>query len=185
MKKFEKFLLKIEKSNELLKEKYIKASFGYVFYKDYYSLKYQTLALNHDHIKVIPPSSLNVKIPHSDYIFKHINRKKFNFLRGDDYAEDWANPLYEISELKLVENYQNIVIHICDSGAHGYRFSDYDENNEQENLLIEALTTCATKKIKIIGLLFNEFSRNSFIGCQYIYLNNKGYYNIEDLNDLK
>ena len=125
--------------------------------------------MNQNHIKVIKPSSK---------IFFIEDSLEVEFEGGYDYAEDWANAFYEISNLNLDYNSENIIIHFCDSGAHGHRFSDYDNNNEQENLLIQALDYCSNKKFKIIGLLYNQYARKSFIECRKIY---KGYYNLVDL----
>ena len=82
---------------------------------------------------------------------------------------------------------KNIVIHITDSSAHGSSFSDYDNNDEDEKLLINALKECREKNIYFIGLMMDIFSRKSFFKCKEIYedgLNkknyNSGYYDIID-----
>lgn len=175
MKKHKKLIQNINSINQSLKEEYKNIIFGYVFYRDYSN----TFHNNIEHIEVIKPNGSNFNIPHTPFTFEQKN--EIYFKEGGDYAEDWANPLNEISKLNLNYNYENIIIHLCDAGAHGYRFSDYDNKKEEENKLIEALKQCCSKKIKIIGLLFNEFSRKSFLECQNIYLDKGGYYNIVDL----
>ena len=166
MKKNKDIVYSLKNINDALKLKFVNIQFGFVLYKDFYIEDY-SLKLNQSHIKVYPPSK------------KSFINDDIDFIAGYDYAEDWANAYYEISQLHLdYDNYQNIIIHFCDSGAHGKRFSDYDYKNEQENLLIEALNFCALKKFKIIGLLYNEFARKSFLACAKIY---KGYYNLVDL----
>ena len=102
-------------------------------YKDFYIEPF-SLELNQSHIKVYPPSK------------ESFINDEINFIGGYDYAEDWANAYYEISKLDLSYNYQNIIIHFCDSGAHGKKFSDYDYKNKQEALLFQALDLCAKKK---------------------------------------
>lgn len=123
MEKYRDFISNIENINKALKEKYNNIIFGSILYRDFDDIKSKTLKLNLNHIKVTKPSSLddNMIIP-------------IEFIGGGDYAEDWANSYYEISQLNIDYNYEKIVIHFCDSGAHGKRFSDYDENNEQEKL---------------------------------------------------
>ena len=166
MNKNKEIVYSLKNINDALKLKFVNIQFGFVLYKDFYIEEY-SLKLNQSHIKVYPPSK------------KSFINNDIDFIAGYDYAEDWANAYYEISQLHLdYDNYQNIIIHFCDSGAHGKRFSDYDYKNEQENLLIEALNFCALKKFKIIGLLYNEFARKSFLACAKIY---KGYYNLVDL----
>ena len=181
MKKHRKILNNIEKINISLKERYPNMIFGYVFYRDFIYSKSNTLQLNLPHIKIFKSSPLNYQIP-NDFNFVRNYTSALKFEGGGDYAEDWANAYFEISQFNIDINYENIVIHFCDSGAHGHKFSDYDDNNEQEKLLVEALKKCSLKKIKIIGLIFNEFNRKSFLLCQKIY-NKKyeGYYNLVDL----
>ena len=165
MKKNRHIIDWIKDINEGLKLEYKNIQFGFVLYKDFICPP-SHLILNQDHIKVYSPSK------------KSFIDENIIYNGGYDYAEDWANSFYEISQLKLDKNYQNIVIHFCDSGAHGKKFSDYCYINSQEELLKKALEYCAEKKIKIIGLLFNQFSQKSFISCAKLY---KGYYNLVDL----
>ena len=73
---------------------------------------------------------------------------------------------------------------ICDSFPHGNRFSDYDDKNEQEELLVESLGYCRNNNFKIIALLLNEFSRKAFLECQKIYYDENDY-KIFDLTDIK
>lgn len=165
----------IKKANESLKILYGNSiKFGFVFYKDYEPYKKPNqLKLNNDYIKI---ENL------SDKCFSDSFFPKFTFFEGGyDYAEDWATAYYTISQLNLSNYQDNIIVHICDSSAHGRRFSDYDDNNDQEKLLIEALKKCSEKKLKIIGLLFNEFARKSFLECLKIYESYGGYYNLLDL----
>ena len=177
MNKYNKLIYSIETINNDLIKIYNNIKIGYVLYKDYSSKIENRLKLNQSHIKIIKNSSKPINIQEIE---------NFKFEGGDDYAEDWANPLYEISKLKLnaTENIaENIVIHICDSGAHGNRFSEYCNKNEQEALLIEALKECKKNKIKIIGIILNNYSKKSFIECQKIYKEIEGYYNIIDIMD--
>ena len=155
----------IEHVNDSLKKEYKNIQFGFVLYQDFIG-NTNILKLGQDHIKVFPPSK--------EGFIKEI----IKFEGGEDYAEDWANAFYEISNLEVNQNHQNIIIHFCDAGAHGNKFSDYDYKNNQEKLLIEALNYCAEKKFKIIGLLYNQFARKSFLACSKLY---KGYYNLIDL----
>ena len=165
MKKNKDIIYSLKNINDTLKSQFKNIQFGFVLYKDFY-FEPSSLELYQSHIKVYPPSKASF-----------IN-DEINFIGGYDYAEDWANAYYEISQLKLNYNYQNIIIHFCDSGAHGEKFSDYDHKNKQVKLLLRALELCAKKKFKIIGLLYNEFARKSFLACSKIY---EGYYNLVDL----
>ena len=172
MKKHSKIIQNINSINKSLKEIYKNIIFGYVLYRDYSDDKIE-------HIKIIQSDASNFNIPNNSFSFE--KNMCLYFIGGGDYAEDWANPLNEISKLDLEYNYENIIIHLCDAGAHGNRFSDYCQKNDEEKKLIDALKQCNTKRIKIICLLFNEFSRKSFMECQNIYLEQGGYYNIVDL----
>ena len=174
MRKHKKLVQNINSINQSLKNEYPNIKFGYTFYRDYYESND-----NEKHIEVIKPDAYNYNIPHTSFVCGKDD--EINFIAGGDYAEDWANPLNEISKLNFDFKYENIIIHLCDAGAHGNRFSDYCLKNDEEKKLIEALNNCSTKNIKIIGLLFNEFNRKSFLECQNIYSDNKGYYNIVDL----
>jgi hypothetical protein len=78
----------------------------------------------------------------------------------------------------------NIVIHICDSGAHGQMFSEYCNRNELENSLVQALKKCSENKIKIIGVKINDYTNKSFLECQKIYKESKCRYYIADLTNL-
>ena len=164
MIKYKDIVYSLKTINDKLKSEFKNIQFGFVLYKDFDN-EPTSLKLNQSHIKVYPPSK------------ESFINDEINFIGGYDYAEDWANAYYEISQLELGNN-ENIIIHFCDSGAHGKRFSDYDYKNKQENLLIRALKFCAEKNFKIIGLLYNEFARKSFLACAKIY---KGYYNLVDL----
>ena len=165
MEKNKDIIYSLKNINDRLKSQFKNIQYGFVLYKDFYIEPF-SLELNQSHIKVYPPSK------------ESFINDEINFIGGYDYAEDWANAYYEISKLDLSYNYQNIIIHFCDSGAHGKKFSDYDYKNKQEALLFQALDLCAKKKFKIIGLLYNEFARKSFLACAKIY---KGYYNLVDL----
>ena len=167
MKKNESIIKSFKSINDSLKKEYQNIQFGFILYKDF-DIPQDSLELNQGHIKVYPPSK--------DSFLKD----KIIFEGGNDFAEDWANAYYELSQLVLDEKYQNIVIHFCDAGAHGHKFSYYDDKNNQEKLLIQALNKCAKKNFKIIGLLYNDFSRKSFLTCAKLY---EGYYKIEDLTN--
>ena len=166
MKKYETFIYSLEKINSELAKKFINIKIGYVLYKDFKDKKEND---PNKHIKIHMPSNLNIKIP-----------KDIVFSGGYDYSEDWAISIYYIS---VIANQfeENIVIHICDSNAHGARFSDYDNNNDQEEILIKALLGCITKNIKFIGLLIDDFARKSFFECKKIYNENNGFYDVVDL----
>ena len=129
---------------------------GYVLYKDFkiYNLDYYK-----EKIKIYMPSKVNINLP-----------QNLEFSGGYDYSEDWACSIYKISEITK-ENEENIVIHICDSNAHGPRFSDYDKRVDQENILIEALNLCKSKNIKFIGLLIDILASKSFYECKKYIIN--------------
>ena len=177
MKKFSNFVYSISNINKKLLNDFRNIKIGYVFYKDL--INNINNFNSNEHVKIYPLSSKNIHIP-----------KDIEFSGGYDYSEDWANPIYEISKLINEYDNQNIVIHICDSNAHGSRFSDNDNNLniKEENLLIEALKQCKIENIKFIGILMNNFARKSFLECQKIYKNINGYYDLLDLtkenNDL-
>lgn len=118
MKKNKDIIYSLKNINDTLKSQFKNIQFGFVLYKDFY-FEPSSLEQYQSHIKVYPPSKVSF-----------IN-DEINFIGGYDYAEDWANAYYEISQLKLNYNYQNIIIHFCDSGAHGEKFSDYDHKNKQ------------------------------------------------------
>ena len=174
MNRYKKIIYSLETLNKKLISNCEDLKIGYVLYKDYIDDINNNLQLGQDHIKVIPPSSESINIQ---------DNENFIFDGGDDYAEDWANPLNEISNLALNKD-TNLVIHICDSGAHGNRFSNYCNKKEQEGLLIKALNNCSKKSIKIIGIMIDNYAKQSFLECQKIYLKNEGYYNIIDLTEL-
>ena len=171
MSKYKNLIYSIEELNQQLINIYDNINIGYVLYKDFISENINILKTGQTHIKIIPPSSEQINIQ---------DNENFNFEGGNDYAEDWANPLNEISQMKLGD--KNIVVHICDSGAHGNRFSNYCKKNEQEDFLVNALNNCSKKDIKIIGIMLNEYAEQSFLECQKIYKENDGYYDIVDLS---
>ena len=167
MRKYKEIILLIKEFNISLKKKYANIKFGYVLYRDYKKDKFQKKLDKYNHIEVLQLNS-DEFLPES----------KIKFENGDDWAEDWANAYYTVSQIDFNDVQENIIIHICDAGAHSKYFSDYDDQNEQELLLKEALNKCKNKNLKIIGFLINNFSRNSFIRCQNYY---EGYYDIVDL----
>ena len=166
MKKYEKFIYLISNINIELKKIFINMKIGYAFYKDFkaYDLHYYLKK-----IKIYSPSKYNISLP-----------KELEFSGGYDYSEDWANSIYKIGEISE-ESEENIIIHICDSNAHGSRFSDYDNKNGEENILIQALQLCKTKNIKFIGLLIDNLAKKSFFECKKIYNELYGFYDIIDL----
>ena len=168
MKQFENEVYSIREINKKLKQKYAKIQFGYVFYKDFLGEGNDCLQLGLDHIKVQKLS------PSTEVIFGE-------FKEGYDYAEDWANAYYEASEMELNNCNLNILVHICDSFPHGNRFSDYDNKNEQEELLMDALK-CCERNYRIIALLLSEFSRKAFLECKDAFF---GFYQIYDLTQIK
>ena len=166
MKKYENFIYFLPNINSFLEKIFIKLKIGYVLYKDF-------LVYNEDYyfnkIKIYLPSKSNINLP-----------ADLEFSGGFDYSEDWAYSIYKISE-ETKENEENIVIHICDSNAHGSRFSDYDNKDEMEKVLIEALKKCKNKNIKFIGLLIDILASKSFFECKKIYNELDGFYDIIDL----
>ena len=127
----------IDKINGRLKKKFINIKIGYILYKDFKEESPTKLTKNSPYNIIIPLSSGLISI------------KDLQFEGGYDYAEDWATAYYTISQLNLSNYQDNIIVHICDSSAHGRRFSDYDDNNDQEKLLIEALKKCSEKKLNL------------------------------------
>ena len=178
MKKYSNLINSISKINKKLLINFRNIKIGYVFYKDFKTSKYNiNNEDSYDHIKIYPLSSKNIYIP-----------KDIEFSGGYDYSEDWANPINSISKIIDENDNENIVIHLCDSNAHGPRFSDYDNdindiNIKEENLLIESLKQCKIKNIKFIGIILNNFPRKSFLECQKIYRNISGYYDLLDLTN--
>ena len=169
MKKYKTFIYSLSKINQILNQRFRKMKIGYVLYKDFNNKEGHKLD---NHIKKYEPSKSNIDIPNT-----------LEFSGGYDYSEDWGLPINTISEIAK-EDEQNIVIHICDSNAHGERFSDYDEKNEEEEkILIQALERCKNKNIKFIGLLIDDFSFKSFNECKKIYNELNGYYEIIDICD--
>ena len=167
MKKYENFIYSLPGINTLLVNRYPNMKIGYVLYKDYKSNKHTN---TNKHIKTYLPSKFNIKLP-----------KGIEFSGGYDYSEDWGNAIKRISEIAK-EYEENIVIHISDSNAHGSKFSDYDERDEEENVLYGALCSCLEKNIKFIGLLIDDLARKSFFECKKIYNKKGGYYEIKDIS---
>ena len=147
MGKNKDIIYSLKNINDRLKSEFKNIQYGFVLYKDFYIEPF-SLELNQSHIKVYPPSKASF-----------IN-DEIDFIGGYDYAEDWANAYYEISKLELGYNYQNIIIHFCDSGAHGKRFSDYDDKNKQEALLFKALDSCAKKNLKLLDYFIMNLPEN-------------------------
>ena len=166
MKKYEVFIYLLPKINNYLMKKFINMKIGYVLYKDFENYKEYD---PNKYIKIFLPSKLNIDIP-----------KDLEFSGGNDFSEDWANSINKIYEL-TEKNEENIVIHICDSNAHGAKFSDYDTNNNEEIILIKALEQCKTKNIKFVGVLIDDFARKSFLECKKLYNEINGFYDIIDL----
>ena len=163
MKKYRDIIYSIKDVNISMKKKYSNIKFGYVLYRDFENDNFQNKLGIYNHIEIIQLNSNDV-LPES----------KIKFEKG----EDWANAYYAVSQIDFNGVKENIIIHICDAGAHSNCFSDYDEHNEQEYLLKMALKECNKKKLKIIGFLYNNFSRKSFVQCQNYYY---GYYDVVDL----
>ena len=176
MKKYKKLIYSIPIMNKELKGLLSKdkLKIGYILYKDYYSPF--NIKENNKHIQIIPPSSKNINI----YIQKYIK-----FEGGNDYSEDWANPILKINELIEGNEKANIVIHFSDANAHGSRFSEYDNKDIEENLLVKALTLCSKMKIKFLGIMLSSFARKSFYECKKIYNNLRGFYDVFEINDIK
>ena len=167
MKKNKDIILLIKEVNISMKNKYSKIKFGYVIYRDFDESDFKKVLGIYSHIEVLNLNS-------DDFL----PESKINFYGGGDWAEDWANAYYAISQINYKQTKENIIIHICDAGAHSTYFSYYDNHDEQENLLKEALEKCSSKNLKIIGFLYNNFSRKSFRQCQNYYC---GYYDVVDL----
>ena len=168
MNKYNYIINSISDLNQALIDNYPKAKIGYVLYKDIED----TININ-GNINIIEPSSDSINIKLKDII---------KFEGGDDFAEDWVSPINAISQLNLDLN-GNIIIHICDAGAHGKRFSDYCNKNKFEKSLINALEKCSKKNIKILGLKINDYTKKSFLECQKIYTKFNGVYQIIDFTN--
>ena len=171
MKKYESFIYSISKINSKLKQKFKEMKIGYVLYKDF---KINTDNNLSKYISIYEPSDIDIEIP-----------KVVEFSGGFDYSEDWAYPIYKISKMIekneiFDEDEKYIVIHICDSNSHGKRFSEYDYRNIEEENLITALKMCKKKEVKFIGLLIDDYARQSFYECKKIYNKLNGYYDIID-----
>ena len=190
MKRYEYIIKSIADLNQEIVNNNGKAKIGYVLYRDFEpgtsENKNQDLndnVIDNDNndmnliqsdVKVIDPSSELIDI---------VENENYSFESGGDFAEDWASPLNAISQMKLGKS-GNIVIHICDSGAHGQRFSEYCNKNELENSLVQALKKCCENKIKMIGVKINDYTNKSFLECQKIYKESKGRYYIANLTNL-
>ena len=75
---------------------------------------------------------------------------------GGDAPEDWAGG-YEIALYKI--NWRNgirIIVHICDSPAHGAKFSKYCDDNHKEEYyekkLEDLIKKCADDNIRVVGI---------------------------------
>ena len=106
---------------------------------------------------------------------------------GGDGAEDWAGG-YSIALNKIKwRDGRKIVVHICDSPAHGAKFSKNSDDNhkgkEFENELDDLIKRCAENKIEIVGIYKYESAKNCFLECKKIYENNNGVdFNIQCYN---
>ena len=168
MKKYETFVYLLSNINNYLAKKFINMKIGYVLYKDFEKNEEYDPS---GHIKIFLPSKVNINIP-----------KDLEFSGGNDFSEDWGNSINKICELAQKDE-ENIVIHICDSNAHGTKFSEYDTYNDEEIILIKALQQCKTKNIKFIGLLIDDFARKSFLECKKLYNEIDGFYDVIDLTE--
>jgi len=170
MKKYEKFIYTIPNINfELIKD-FKNIDIGYVLYSDYENGKNYSKSLKH--IKIYKPSKTNIDL-----------NRIIKFSGGNDYSEDWGNTFNKLSKITNKDgDMENIVIHICDANAHGTRFSYYDDNNEQKEVLIDALFKCKIKNIKFIGILIDDWAKKSFIECKKLYNEIEGFYEIIDMS---
>ena len=194
MRRYEYIIKSIAELNQEIVKNNGKVKIGYVLYRDFepgtHEKKDQDLNDN-DNDNIIANDNNDINLSQSDIkiinpsleLIDIVENENYNFESGGDFAEDWASPLNAISQLKLDKS-GNIVIHICDSGAHGQRFSEYCNRNELENSLVQALKKCSENKIKIIGVKINDYTNKSFLECQKIYKESKGRYYIADLTNL-
>ena len=70
---------------------------------------------------------------------------------GGDEAEDWVGG-YEIAlnDMKWRENGIKLIIHIADAGAHGKKFTNGDDHDDQEELLPPKIEECVKRNMNII-----------------------------------
>ena len=117
-----------EKINSLTEKNNFKKkiNFGYVFYRDYNPIGNAIkLKSSNSPIIIFNLSPDLFYIPNSDFIYisdMNINNSYEQILRfndGDGHSSDWANAYNEINNLNLIfdDNYENIIIHVCSSGA--------------------------------------------------------------------
>ena len=92
---------------------------------------------------------------------------------GVDRAEDWVRG-YELASKKM--NWRKgikLIIHICDEGAHGEKFTNGDPFNEEGEKLISQIKECVEKNINIIGFKIGEIPEKSFEKIKEIYNEHK------------
>ena len=97
---------------------------------------------------------------------------------GGDMAEDWVGG-YNLSLYKIKwRNGKRIIIHICDSPAHGKKYSkDSDDNHKDKKFELELddmMKKCAEKNIEIIGIYKDDSAKYCFEECKKIYDKNRG-----------
>jgi len=97
---------------------------------------------------------------------------------GGDCPEDWAGAYKKANDEIKWRNGNRVIIHIADAGAHGRRFTIYDEYFEEEDKLLKELDECIKKKIKIFGYVIKLDCRNSFNECKKYYQSKGGIYEI-------
>lgn len=71
---------------------------------------------------------------------------------GNDDPEDWNGAIRCALNMNWRENSKKCIIIISDANAHGKRFCGYDNHNDEEDKLIEAVEKLAEKQCYIIGI---------------------------------
>ena len=99
---------------------------------------------------------------------------------GGDGAEDWAGG-YDIALNKILwRNGKKIIVHICDSPAHGRKYSKNTDDNHKEKKfekqLDDLMIKCAKNNFEIVGLFKKDSAKFCFEECEKIYNKNGGSY---------
>ena len=97
---------------------------------------------------------------------------------GGDGAEDWVGG-YKLALDKIKwRNGRKIIYHICDSPAHGRKYSkEFDDNHQEEKYekeLDTLMERCAKEGIEIVGYYSDYPAKESFEECKKIYDSKNG-----------
>lgn len=71
---------------------------------------------------------------------------------GNDDPEDWNGAIECALNMDWRDGSKRCIIIISDANAHGKRFCGFDNHNEEENKLINAVKKLAEEKYYIIGI---------------------------------